>query len=173
MTVDRKFRVYKALSEAIRRSKLPSYGAISTLILEAFLEDSGRLIASKVVSRGLCQEGEFSSWRKQLIDKGWLIWSEAQSDKGQYFPGKKLMPYINKEKLASKEIVTKDEVLSKADAATRVELEVVKKKLDATEARVSTIEDSMKKLYKKLDLGEPDPPGYRKLHANLISVKSN
>ena len=166
MAVDRKFRMYKALSEAMRRSGMKSYGALSTLILEAFLEDSGRLTASKVVSRSLCNEGEFSSWRRQLIEKGWLLWSETQSDKGQYFPGKKLMPYVNKEKISSREIVTKDEVLPRADAATRVELEEVRVKLNA-------IEDSMKKIYAKLDLGEPDPPSFGKLQSHLTVGKVN
>ena len=76
------------------------------------------------------------------------------------------MSYINKEKIASKEIVTKDEVLPRAEAATKVELEAVKSKLDA-------IEQSMKKVYDKLELGETDPPGYGKLHDRIIAVKAN
>jgi hypothetical protein len=156
----------------LKRAGVASHGKVATLLLETFIEDSGRLTASKVVSRGVCNDGEFSLWRKQMIEKGWLIWSETQADKGQYFPGKKLMSYINKEKMISKEIVTKDEVLSKEDAATRVELEAVKRKLDATEARVSTIEKSMNKLYKDLDLGEPDPPVYGKLHVRLAASKN-
>ena len=164
--MDRKFSQYIAVSSALRRAGVSNYGMCSTTLLEAFLEDSGRITASKVVSRKLCNEGEFSVWRKQLIDKGWLIWSEVQTDKGQYFPGKKLMPYINKEKISSKEIVTKDEVLPKAEAATKVELEAVKSQLDA-------IEQSMKKVYDKLELGKTDPPGYGKLHDRLISIKAN
>ena len=164
---DRKFTQYIAVSSALRRANVLNYGVCATTLLEAFLEDSGRITASKVVARKICNEGEFSMWRKQLIEKGWLIWNETQSDKGQYFPGKKLMSYINKEKIASKEIVTKDEVLPRADAATRVELEAVKRKLDATEVRVSTMEKSMEKLYKKMDLGETDPPNYGKLHIHL------
>jgi len=144
MAVDRKFRMYKALSEAMRRSGMKSYGALSTLILEAFLEDSGRLTASKVVSRSLCNEGEFSAWRRQLIDKGWLVWSETQTDKGQYFPGKKLLQYINKEKISSKEIVTKDEVLPKSEAATKEEFQALK-------ARMSRIEDVVQELKKAVE----------------------
>jgi len=168
----RKFVTWNAAQLALRKLAVSSHGATATLLLEAFLEDSGRLTASKVVSRGLCNEGEFSAWRKQLIDKGWLIWSETQSDKGQYFPGKKLMPYVNKEKISSRELVTRNEVLPREEAATRVELESVKRKLDATEARVLTIENSMKKLYKKLDLGETDPPGYGKLHIKVAASEN-
>jgi hypothetical protein len=164
--MERKFNQYIAVSSALRRAKVLNYGMCATTLLEAFIEDSGRLTSSKVVSRGLCNEGEFSSWRRQLIENGWLLWSETQSDKGQYFPGKKLMPYVNKEKISSREIVTKDEVLPRADAATRVELEEVRVKLNA-------IEDSMKKIYAKLDLGEPDPPGFGKLQSHLTVGKVN
>ncbi len=164
--MDRKFSQYIAVSSALRRANVSNYGMCATTLLEAFLEDSGRITASKVVARKLCNEGEFSFWRKQLIDKGWLIWSETQTDKGQYFPGKKLITYVNKEKMHSKEIVTKDEVLPRAEAATKVELEAVKVKLDAIEA-------SMKDVYDKLELGETDPPGYGKLHHRLIAIKVN
>jgi len=137
----RAFCVYQALRKALERSDVRQAGATSTLFLEAFLEDSGRLTASKVVSRGLCNEGEFSVWRKQLVDKGWLVWSEIQNDNGQYFPGKKLMPYINKEKIVSREIVTKDEVLSKSEAATKDEVQDLK-------ARMNRIEEVVQQLQK-------------------------
>jgi hypothetical protein len=122
---------------------MKSYGALSSLILEAFLEDSGRITASKVVSRKLCNEGEFSVWRKQLIDKGWLVWSEVQTDKGQYFPGKKLMPYVNKEKISSKEIVTKDEVLSRSEAATKVELQDLRARMNRIEEVVQDLQKAV------------------------------
>jgi hypothetical protein len=139
----RAFSVYQAIRKALERSIVGQAGATATLILEAFLEDSGRLTSSKVVSRGLCNEGEFSFWRKQLIDKGWLIWSEAQSDKGQYFPGKKLIPYINKEKINSREIVTKDEVLSKDKAATKDELQDLKARMNRIEEVVQELQEAV------------------------------
>lgn len=129
MGVDRKFRVYKSLSEALRRANVPQYGAHATFILETFIENDGRMLASSVYSKGLCEENQFKEWRKNLIDKGWLVWCEAQADKGKYSPGKKLMPYINKEKLSSKEIATVDQIYtldrkidSKADRAEVNEL---------------------------------------------------
>jgi dGTP triphosphohydrolase len=119
------------------RSKIELSGATATLILEAFLEDRGRIIASKAVARGLCKEGEFWQWRKTLIEKGWLQWSESQQDKGQYFPGKKLMPYVNKEILAQKEIATRESVDKvRAEKADRSELEETKKKLEATSSKL-------------------------------------
>ena len=165
-TKNRKFSTYMSLTVALRKAGVEQSGKTATLILEAFLEDGGRITASKVVARGVCKEGCFSSWRKQLIDKGWLIWSETQNDKGQYFPGKKLMSYVNKEKISSKEIITRDEILPRAEAATKVELEAVKSQLDA-------IEQSMKKVYDKLELGKTDPPGYGKLHDRLVFIRAN
>lgn len=141
--VERKFSQYIAVSSALRRANVLNYGICATTLLEAFLEDSGRITASKVVSRGLCNEGEFSLWRKQLIEKGWLIWSETQTDKGQYFPGKKLMSYINKEKIFSKEIVTKDEVLSRAEAATKDELQELKARMNRIEDVVHELKDAV------------------------------
>jgi len=82
----------------------------ATLILEAFMANDGRLLASTVYARGLCEDKQFREWRKNLIEKEWLIWSESQTDKGIYFPGKKLIPYINKEKTAQKELATRESV---------------------------------------------------------------
>lgn len=134
---------YNALMLALRKSEVNSFGSTATFLLEAFLEDSGRISASKVVARGLCNEGEFSNWRKHLVDKGWLIWSETQSDKGQYYPGKKLIKYVNKEKMNSREIVTKDEVLSKEEAATKEELRDIKARMSRIEEVVQELQDAV------------------------------
>jgi hypothetical protein len=105
-TTSRKFMTWNAAQLALRKHKVSSHGATATLLLEAFLEDNGRITASKVVARGVCKEGEFSLWRRQLIDKGWLVWTDSQNDKGQYFPGKKLLPYLNKEKSGQEEMAS-------------------------------------------------------------------
>jgi hypothetical protein len=160
-TRTRKFRTWNAVQLALKKSKLPNHGTTATLLLETFLENDGRLLASKVISLGLCEEGLFREWRKNFLDREWLKWSEAQTDKGQYYPGKKLLPYINKEKLLSKEIVTKDEVLSKHEAATKAELQEVKE-------RLSKVECGVEEIYRKLNLGEPDPPHYKKLQDKVI-----
>lgn len=157
----RKFKTYNAVDCALRKQGFKKSGLIATLLLEAFLEDNGRLLASKVTVRGVCEEGKFRDWRKELIDKGWLIWSEKQDDKGQYYSGKRLIPYLNREKLSSKEVVTKEEVLSKHEAATKAELQEVKE-------RLSKVECGVEEIYKKLNLGEPDPPHYKKLQDKVI-----
>lgn len=160
---NRKFKNSEPLRLALLRSKIEHSGAASTLLLEAFIEDSGRLTASKVVSRGLCQEGEFSQWRRKMVDGGWIVWSEIQSDKGQYFPGKKLIGYINKEKVSSKEIVTKDEVIPKEEAATKAELQELK-------IRMNRIEDAVAELQKTYEPPETEEKrAARERAANRLS----
>ncbi len=134
---DRRFNCWNSVQLVLKRGGVQSHGSTATLLLETFVEDSGRLTASKVVARGLCKEGEFWSWRKSMIEKGWLNWSEQQPDKGQYFPGKKLIPYINKEKLYSKEIATKDEV------ASRAEFQDLKERMNRIEEVVQELKEAV------------------------------
>jgi hypothetical protein len=148
---NRAFSVYQALRKALERSSVTQAGSTSTLLLEAFLEDNGRLSASKTVSRGLCNEGEFWLWRKMLVEKGWIQWSEAQHDKGQYFPGKKLMPYVNKEILAQKEIATRESVEQvRAEKADRSELEVTRQKLEATSSKLEATSSKLEETNRAL-----------------------
>lgn len=164
-TKARKFKTYNSLLQALRRGGIENAGIVSTLLLECFIEDGGRIQASKVVSRGVCVEGCFSEWRDSMVKSGWLAWSYAQTDKGMYHAGKKLVPYINKEKLTVKEIVTRDEVISKGEAPSMEEFEVLKNK-------VARIEASMKEIYETLDLGELDPPDFPKLKIKTTSATS-
>lgn len=165
-TSKRTFITYQAVRKSLERAQFRPAGVLSTLLLETFLECEGRLLASKVVAIELCEDGKFREWRKELIDKEWLRWSEIQDDKGQYFPGRKLLPYINKEKIASKEIVTKNEVLSKNEAATKVEVQVLRDE-------IRQVRNSMEKVYDQLGLGPVDPPGFSKLVAHSVTVKPN
>ena len=148
--MERKFSQYIALSSALRRAKVPNYGAVSTLLLECFIEEMGRLSASKVVARGVCVEGKFTEWRDEMVRGGWLIWTQNQADKGKYFAGKRLSQYLNNEKYAAKELVSRDEVPSKEE-------------FEALKDEVEKIKASMKEIYESLELGEPDPPVYKKL----------
>ena len=163
---DRKFITYNALEIAFRKLKMPNSGSIARLLLECFLEDGGRLQAGKVVARGICEEGKFSFWRDEMVKTGWLVWSPSQADKGHYFAGKKIIPYLNKEKMASKEIVTKDEVLSKNEVATKLEVQVLREE-------IHQVRNSMEKIYDQLGLGPVDPPGYSKLVNHTDSNKIN
>lgn len=149
MKVRRKFNQGMALRMALQRQSVPNSGATATLLLETFIENDGRLLASSVYSRDLCQENQFREWRKMLIEKGWIVWSESQNDKGVYFAGKKLVPYINKERLSQKEVATRESVEKVRDdltaqqkvdrselEATKVELQKTKSKLDETSSKL-------------------------------------
>jgi hypothetical protein len=150
--LSRRFFSYNALYKALGHAAVPNSGAHATLLLETFLENDGRLLASTVYARGLCNEKEFREWRKNLIDKGWLVWNETQQDKGLYFPGKKLSPYVNKEILAQKEIATRDSVEKvKAEKADRSELEETKKKLEATSSKLEATSSKLEATSSKLE----------------------
>jgi hypothetical protein len=153
--MERKFSQYLALSSALRRAKVPNYGACATLLLECFLEDAGRLQASKVIARNVCEDSCFSQWRNEMIKGGWLIWNLNQHDKGQYFSGKKLIPYLNKEKFSSKEIATRDEVVATRDevvatrdevVATRDEVADLRFQLNLHEKRLAKIDEAVQEL---------------------------
>ena len=117
----RKYDTYPALMMSLKRSKVVSHGACATLLLDSFIENSGRILASQVVARGVCKEGEFKAWRKSMCEKGWLQWSANQPDLGQYHPGKKLIKYLNREKLENEEIATVRE-MRQADNEVKAEL---------------------------------------------------
>lgn len=149
-TKQRRFKTYNALMLALRKGGVTNHGSTATLLLETFLEDNGRLQAAKVVSRGLCEEGAFSNWRNDMVKNGWLIWSQNQADKGQYFAGKKLVSYLNKEKLSSKEIATRDEV------ATKDEVQDLRAQLHTHEERLARIEVVVQELRRAMEPPETD-----------------
>lgn len=142
---ERKYTVYNALEIAFRKSKISNSGSVARVLLECFLEDGGRLQASKVVARGICEEGKFSVWRDELVKNNWLVWSLNQIDKGHYHAGKKLLPYINKEKLASREIVTRSDILPKHEIASKIELMNTQKELDAVKERLAKVEEAIER----------------------------
>lgn len=162
----RRFATYNALEKILRRAQVSSSGAVATLLLECFMEDGGRLQASKVVSRNICEEGCFHVWRDEMVKGRWLAWSINQADKGQYHPGKRLVPYINKEKISSKEIATRDEIVTRDEVPSKEEFEALKDE-------VAKIKVSMKEIYETLDLGEPDPPDFKKLKLRTTAVVPN
>lgn len=181
----RKFTTYNALMLAMRRAKVPMFGAHATLLLETFTELDGRLLASTVYARGLCDEKQFRDWRKNLVDKGWLIWNENQNDKGVYFPGKKLMPYINKELLSREQVATRSSVekvredlsQQKADRseldATRKELIATKSKLEETSSKLEETNRVVAKIAKavrKLQKAKEPPITAEKLLMQRLSL---
>jgi hypothetical protein len=143
----RKFITGESVRVALTRLKIKRAGSTATFLLESFLENNGRILASQVVARGICEDGKFRDWRKVLIEKGWLIWSEAQDDKGQYFCGKKLVPYINKEKIAQKELATRESVEKvRSDLNSRIDTKADRSEVLELKAKMHEIADAVQKL---------------------------
>ena len=93
--------------QAMERSKIPNSRKVVSLLFETFIENRGKLKSAEVYLKGLCKKGEFYQWRQELSDKGWLVFEIDRSGKfANYYPGKKLLKYINKEKAESHEMAT-------------------------------------------------------------------
>lgn len=166
----RKFSCYESLRMVLTRSGVSEPGATAGLLLDVFSADGGKIYAQSVVARGLCKVGGFKEWRDSLVKLGWINfdYNQARADKDfvKHKPGPRLLNYINKEKNASREIATIDEleaieekIKTKADildVATKAELEEVKD-------RVAKIETSMTEIYEAFGLGETDPTEFQKL----------
>lgn len=102
-----KYMNWNKVKCALARAKINAPGKAATLLLDTFLEQNARLRAAEVYKKGLCEEGKFYAWRKELCDKGWLVFDLTNQGKvARYFPGKKLMKYINNEKSLRYEIAT-------------------------------------------------------------------
>lgn len=143
----RKYSNYNRIQQVLARAKFQMSGVLATLLLETFIEHDGRLLASTAYARGLCEERQFREWRKNLIEKGWLVWNESQSDKGIYFPGKKLISYINKEKIAQKEIATRESVEKvRSDLNSRIDTKADRSEVLELKARMAKFEDIARRL---------------------------
>ena len=155
----RKFKVYNSLRMALGRSKVSKPGYVATLLLEVFLEQNGFLKADMAVERGICKKGEFSLWRDELQKKGFIFF-QYEGPGTSHRPGPKLNEYLNKEKLANREIVVRED------------LEVFAKKQEIEEKFVTREEfEKFKKALEKM-IEDFDPPfTEEKLQARLEVVK--
>jgi hypothetical protein len=137
----RRFSQYKPLECALRRSKFKRPGVLAGILLECFLEHHGELRSDSLISEGVCEKGEFTNLRKRLIQGGWVNWSEQQTYKAVYFAGKKLLKYLNREKLATQELATIDDIIPKKQL--QKEFERTRKRLSDVESRLSKVEDAI------------------------------
>ena len=157
---NRRYKVYNALNMSLRRAKIPKAGKVATLLLETFLEKNGYLRSDMVVEKGLCKKGEFTVWRDSLQKKGFLFFQYSGPGTA-HRPGPKLNEHLNKEKLASCEIVVKSD-LNQYPTKSEVEEKFATKQ---------ELEDLRKALEKMIE--EFDPPyTEEKLEARLSMVKS-
>ena len=143
------FKCYNAISIAMKRDKIASYGVIATTLLECFLHNDGELRASLVKERKICKEGEFTEWREALIAKGWLSYSHGSY--ARHTPGPKLVKYINKEKMISQELATVRQV------------QIVDKKVEAMQEEISLLKAAVKNMIEEFDPPVTDEKIQRRL----------
>lgn len=174
-TKRRKFLTYMPLTMALRKSGVKAPGKVATLLLEAFVLHDGRIIASHVYSKNICEEKQFREWRRELIEKSWLTWTEVQLDKGLYYPGKKLIPYINKEKAEIKIIATQDSVENlRVDLKRDIDTKADKSELQDLKAKMNEIAEAVQNLQKAST--PPDDDAKKKMReestAKLVKLAS-
>lgn len=110
----RKYGVYNALEIAFRKAGFEKSGALTTLLLETFLENKGILTANAVKKAELCTDEGFKVWREPLIKAGWLAYdhelAKALKKGSLHQAGKQLVPYINKEIMKFQHVATKSDI---------------------------------------------------------------
>ena len=145
-----KYSQWDNLRRALVRAKINGAGKVATVLLDTFLEVNGRLRAAEVYKKGLCSEGKFYEWRKTLCDKGWLVFDLTNNGKvARYYPGKKLVKYVNKEKELNYELAsTRDLYEAERLAEARY---VSKEKHERLEERVKSLEAAMDRVINILD----------------------
>lgn len=148
----RKYSSYKTLESALRRDKFEKSGVLASALLNIFMLNNDELRAAHFFAKGLCVVGTFTCLRKTLIEKGWLVWSDLQINKSKYSPGRKLIRFINLEKLATNQLVSTDQIIPKAELQR--ELSTTKLRLAKVEKRLDQVEKITKELIEVV--GPPD-----------------
>jgi hypothetical protein len=106
-----KYKYKNNAKQAIYRAKISHSDKVASLLFETFLENRGKIKSAEVYRKGICKKNDFTKWRTMLCEKGWLIFELSSDGKSSnYYPGKKLLKYINKEKQESYEIATTKEL---------------------------------------------------------------
>lgn len=146
MTKSRKYAVYKTLAAAVTRSGIKQAGVTASLLLKTFIENDGILTAKTVEDLELCDSEGFKAWRDPLIKAGWLLYDHEYAravKKGSlHQPGKKLISYLNKERMRNQEIATKKYVDGKIAASEKQsasEMEVMRSELNGVKDLVKMI----------------------------------
>lgn len=150
----RKYVTYNALEVTLRRAGFEKPGALTTLLLETFLENKGILTANAVKKAELCEDEGFKAWREPLIKAGWLEYDHELakvSKKGSlHQAGKQLIPYVNKEIMKSQHIATKSDV------------ESIRADYSHLEGRLQALESAFDSLIERVD--PPSSPEKRRYY---------
>lgn len=81
------------------RDNIPHATKVITFLFDTFLSNRGKISASAVYKKNLCEPNRFKEWRLMLVAKNWLIFEVSKCGKySKYYPGAKLLKYINDEK---------------------------------------------------------------------------
>lgn len=173
----KRFKMQKSMAEKLRRCKakfpcLESSDSLATLLLETFLSNNGYLSSKYYYGTKFEVPGKtYSDWIHELKEARALVQYKSEgnrkSDFIRYSAGPLIAQYINAEKFKAKEVASAEDVT------------VLETKIGALEARVSALESdsektktSMQEIYDKLNLGEIDPPDYKKSRRLLEVVKA-
>lgn len=150
----RKYGVYNALEIALRKSGVIAPGKVASLLLDSFLQNEGVITKYNVEKAGLCETEGFKTWREPLIKAGWLQYDFAYAKaikKGSiHQPGKLLIPYLNKEKMKSKELATQDDI-RRVDYKIAVNEQQNEMKLESLRSELDGVKELVKMIISRLD----------------------
>ncbi len=107
-------QVYESLLQALRRNDSNKPGELARFYLNIFLQPNREFKADDVYAAGLTREGQnFNQWREEQRKLGWLnvhCLTVGGHPHWKQEPGKKLCKYINRAKMLSGEIASRQEV---------------------------------------------------------------
>jgi len=116
---------------------------VATILFDTFILRNAKLLLEHCREKKLCpKSGEFYAWRNELKEKEWLNFDFTPEGKlKRYYPGTKLIPFINAIKnkyyeLATTEDIYKNNEELKQNMATKEELEKLKKRMSKSEKAI-------------------------------------
>lgn len=160
MARNTKYRQHENVRKGMASDKIANSSKVATILFKAFLELDGKLRVELCREKKLCMNsGEFYEWRAFLKKKGWLDYESDSNGRLRYYhPGRKLLPYINKEKSQNFELASKDEIrfseMRTNEKIKSVELEAhnqIEKKYSVLENEHEKMKDRMSKLEAAMD----------------------
>ena len=147
---NKKFAEWDKLRRALVRSKgIDSPGKVATILLETFVEQNGKLRVSMCRERGLCLNGgDFYEWRRLLKEKDWLSYdTDGDGKLIRYFPGRRLVPYVNREKLKFEIATTHDlhalEIKANEKFVSKEEYQQLEKRIKQAEEAISNLIETL------------------------------
>jgi hypothetical protein len=157
------WKMQNAMRIKFRRIKVPHPGSLSTLILEAFIQNGGLIPAREYYGSEHEVKGKkYQQWVDDLRSLGIIEPYKADDlerkgdDWIRFKPGKVIRDYINKEKahqeeMASMRDVYESEARFDAKKADRTELEETKRELQETKSKFQAASTKLEETSSKLE----------------------